>query len=354
MGLSAFVLFSSVAGVLGSPGQASYAAANAFMDAFAVYRRGLGLPAQSLAWGLWSSEAGGMGAGLAGSDVRRIAGTGMGTLSVAEGLALFDAAIGRSEPLLLPFPLDAAALREAGDHAPPLLSGLVAGTAPVTRAVAAQGESGSDLRETLRALPGEERESAVLALVRSEVATLLGHTDADAVAPDRAFSELGFDSLASVGLRNRLTLVTGLRLPATLVFDHPNARALSVYLAAELAPDDEADQGDGDEHGTEAEIREILRTIPLARLREAGLIESLLELADAAGPSDQGNDYGPGAEPAPTLIDEIDGMDADRLISLALQGSASGHDTEHPEYPDGHDGRHPGAGHTGDDTTREI
>ncbi|WP_371681558.1 SDR family NAD(P)-dependent oxidoreductase [Streptomyces sp. NBC_01276] len=228
--LSAFVLFSSAAGVFGAPGQAGYAAANAFLDALAQHRAAQGLSAVSLAWGLWA-EGGGMGGRLAGNDRQRITGSGVAALSAAEGLELFDLAGGLDEPLLVPARLDltpppGAAARTATP--PALLRGLVRG--PARRAAA-----------SAPATPRTEwTERQIAELVRTHVGSVLGHATAGAIDLGQAFTELGFDSLTAVELRNRLTTETGLRLSATLIFDYPTPAALVEHLRAgltEAAPD---------------------------------------------------------------------------------------------------------------------
>ncbi|MFD7932548.1 type I polyketide synthase, partial [Streptomyces sp. NPDC059742] len=232
--LDAFVLFSSAAGVFGGAGQANYAAANTFLDALAAHRRAQGLTATSLAWGLWTG-VGGMGGDLADGDRERINRGGIGVLAPETGLALFDAARRTDDPLLVPLPLDLAALRAQARTGlvPDLLRGLV--RVPARRA-AGQGATadGSALRTRLSALPAEEREAALLETVRAEVAAVLGHASTDEVPADRAFKELGFDSLTSVELRNRLGAAIGERLPATLVFDYPTPSALAAYLRTEV------------------------------------------------------------------------------------------------------------------------
>ncbi|PWW60494.1 polyketide synthase 12 [Actinokineospora spheciospongiae] len=227
--LAAFVLFSSAAGVLGTAGQGGYAAANAVVDAVAVRRRAAGLPAVSLAWGFWEQRTG-MTAHLTDSDVARMRREGVRPLTTEHGLALFDAALTATDPLLVPIDLDPTALRAQGSDLPAALRGLVR----ARRATASTAEAPSGLRARLAALPEAERGPAVLELVRERVAAVLGFAGAAAVEPDRAFKELGFDSLTAVELRNRLTAATERRLPATLVFDHPTPRALADHLAAEL------------------------------------------------------------------------------------------------------------------------
>ncbi|MEU8878292.1 type I polyketide synthase, partial [Streptomyces javensis] len=233
--LSAFVLFSSAAGVFGNPGQGNYAAANAFLDALAQHRRAQGLPAVSLAWGLWEDE-GGMAATLATADRQRMSRGSMGALSNAEGLALFDVAGLAGHAVLIPAALDIAALRaQSTAGVAPLLRGLI--RTPVRRA-AAGGGGGADeaagLAERLAGMSAAERDRFLLNLVCGQVATVLGYGGAAAVEPGAAFKELGFDSLTAVELRNRLGAATGLRLPATLIFDYPTPDALADHLRAEL------------------------------------------------------------------------------------------------------------------------
>ncbi|MEV0750513.1 SDR family NAD(P)-dependent oxidoreductase [Streptomyces sp. NPDC050273] len=230
--LSAFVLFSSVAGVLGNPGQANYAAGNAFLDALAVLRQGLGLPGQSLAWGLWA-DGDGMASGLDDTGLRRMSRSGVEPLLPGHALALLDEARQSDEALLLPVRLDLRALRSAEPPAP-ILSGLVRRKARAASAAAQEPRSG------LAALAPKERVRALLDLVRDRVASVLGHGSAADVEPDRAFTEIGFDSLTAMELRNQLASATGLRLPATLVFDHPNARAVAGHLDTLLAGDSTA------------------------------------------------------------------------------------------------------------------
>uniref|UniRef100_UPI0022B8F323 type I polyketide synthase n=1 Tax=Streptomyces sp. RPT161 TaxID=3015993 RepID=UPI0022B8F323 len=238
--LSGFVLFSSSSGVFGGPGQANYAAANAFLDALAQHRRSQGLPATALAWGLWG-ESGGMAATLDETDLRRLRRSGLPPLSTAEGLELFDLARTHTdEPQLVLMRVDVSALRvqAAAGAMSPLLRGLV--RTPMRRAAGGAGAGlggESALAQQLAGLTAPEQDRLLLDLVRTQVAAVLGYPGPATVESGRAFKELGFDSLTAVELRNLLGDATGLRLPATLVFDYPTSVALAEYLRTELLGD---------------------------------------------------------------------------------------------------------------------
>ncbi|WP_344126137.1 type I polyketide synthase, partial [Saccharopolyspora halophila] len=223
--LSAFVLFSSAAGVFGNAGQGNYASGNVFLDALAEHRLAEGLPAVSLAWGAWAQE--GM---LSPAESERMTRVGMPPLPVAEGLRLFDAAITGDQPVLVPAKLDLATMRTRGE-VPALLRGLVRTR---TRRTAAGSQTADTLIQRLTGLAEEDRQAAVLDLVRGRIAAVLGHAGGDEIDPARQFQDLGFDSLTAVELRNQLGAVTGLRLPATMVFDYPTPAALTAHLVDEL------------------------------------------------------------------------------------------------------------------------
>jgi pimaricinolide synthase PimS1 len=234
--LAAFVLFSSSAGLVDGAGQANYAAGNTFLDALAEHRREQGLPATSLAWGLWTGDGAalGMSAGLSEKDLSRIGRLGLAPLTASESLAALDAAIATGTPTVVPTRVDRVAL-SARDDVPALLRGLV--PANRRRIAAAAGELTPERQfaERFVSLSEADRDRAVLDLVRTHVAAVLGHDGPSAISPSRPFGEIGFDSLAAVELRNILDSVTGLRLPATLVFDHPTPRALAEYLVTRVA-----------------------------------------------------------------------------------------------------------------------
>jgi acyl transferase domain-containing protein/nucleoside-diphosphate-sugar epimerase/acyl carrier protein len=231
--LADFILFSATAGVLGTHGQAGYAAANTFLDGLARHRRTRGLPAVSLAWGLWA-ETSGLTGRLDDAYLARARRAGVRPMSTEDGLALFDAALATRVDRVVPVRLDTALLRdrEPGEILP-LLRALQRGRA--RRVVEAGSGATPALRDRILSLPPAERTAVLTDFVRAAAVAVLGLDDAGQVDPDRAFRELGFDSLTAVDLRNRLNAATGLRLPATLVFDHPTPARVAAHLAATLA-----------------------------------------------------------------------------------------------------------------------
>ncbi|MGV4989021.1 type I polyketide synthase [Streptomyces sp. NRAIS4] len=307
--LDAFVVYSSVSAVFMGAGSGSYAAANAFLDGLMAARRAAGLPGLSLAWGLWEQSSG-MAANtddLTRSRMSRRGGLQM--MSLAEGMELFDAALASEQSLLVPAKLDLRAVRAeaaASGGVPHMLRGLV-------RAGRQQAQTGSardgELLRRLTGLAAADQEKALVDLVRTQAAVVLGHAGPDGVRPDTAFKDTGFDSLTSVELRNRLREATGLKLPATLVFDYPNPQALARHLHTELFPDGTAAAPDVDE----ARLRHALASLPLARFRAAGLMDALVKLVAL----DDG-------EPATGALDDTDDekaiadLNVDDLVQLAL------------------------------------
>ncbi len=214
--LSAFVLFSSLAGVVGGGGQGSYAAANAYLDGLAEHRRSLGLPALSVAWGAWAGE--GMAAGGVHAE-------GVRPLAPQDALTALEQALGRDEPSVVVADVDWPVFAEqfTAGRPSPLLAEL---HAPATR------------RADLDGLTGTARRRALLDLVVRHAAAALGHSAPARLDPDRPFSDAGFTSLTSVELRNRLAAELGVALPAALVFEFPTARALAEHLADPDEPED--------------------------------------------------------------------------------------------------------------------
>ncbi|MFJ2899657.1 phosphopantetheine-binding protein, partial [Streptomyces sp. NPDC087218] len=220
----------------------NYAAANTFLDALAHHRHTQGLPATSIAWGLWS-ESSKMTGHLDETALNRLSRTGVVALSSEEGLALFDEALGLRRPLSVAMGMDLATLGERARAGllEPLFSGLVQQRAGASAARAASGPvrsvpSGVPLGERLAPLSSEERRNVLARLVRENVAAVLGHSTADSIGLEQPFKTLGFDSLSAVELRNRLGATTGHRLSPTLIFDHPTPNALVGHLDELLAP----------------------------------------------------------------------------------------------------------------------
>ncbi|WMF04528.1 type I polyketide synthase [Micromonospora robiginosa] len=305
--LDAFVLFASIAGVWGSGGQAGYAAGNAHLDALAARRHARGLAATSVAWGPWADG------GMATDDAQReLARRGLRAMAPADAVHAMRVAVGRGDATLTVVDVDWATFAPAyaSSRPRPFLADLPEARQAIRAAAEVPADGGAALRDQIRELSTEDRDRRLVELVRAEAAAVLGHGGPDRVKPRRAFKDLGFDSLTAVELRNRLNRATGLALPTTLVFDHPDPTALADHLRATLLPDA---SGTSAADPAETAVRQALATVPLARIREAGLLELLLGLADADGPA---------PEPDGAEVD-LDDLDTDTLIRLALDGSES-------------------------------
>ncbi|MFD8159758.1 type I polyketide synthase [Streptomyces malaysiensis] len=286
--LSAFVLFSSAAGTFGSSGQGNYAAANAYLDALAQHRAAQGLPATSLGWGMWSHDAG-MTAQLGDTDHRRLARDGLTALSAAEGMELFDTALRTGEPTVLPIKLDLGALRAqvATGSVPPPLRGLVPQPRqPRQQTRSAHGHDADTLTARLAGAGSADRQAILLDLVRQEAAYVLGYTSVGRIGPDAAFTDVGFDSLTVIELRDRLLARTALRLPATFAFDFPTPQTLADHLNTRLGADTTQDPVLAEV----ARLEELVAARPPGGAKDTGAAARLRALAvklsaDASGPA---------------------------------------------------------------------
>ncbi|HKB52294.1 MAG TPA: type I polyketide synthase, partial [Solirubrobacterales bacterium] len=309
--LSAFVAFSSAAATFGNPGQGNYAAANSFLDALAQRRRAEGLPAISIAWGLWETTSA-MTEDLGEVGRKRLERKGVGALTEEQGLALFDAALGADRSLAVAIRIQSQGLRSLASVGvlPPIFSGLI--RTPRRRAA----EASSALREHLATLSGEERERALLELVRSQVAAVLGHESADEIGPGKAFQDLGFDSLSAVELRNRLAMVIDMTLPPTLVIDYPTTTELSAFLHSEM---------DTTAEPTPTGISAGKAFLPLLEAaRRQGKFGEFTNLITAAANLRPTFDSPLSAGVSPKAIELADGAEAPSLILLSSVVATSG------------------------------
>ncbi|WP_437805995.1 type I polyketide synthase [Sorangium sp. So ce1078] len=286
--LSAFVLFSSLAGVLGASGQSNYAAANVFLDALAHHRRARGLPATSLAWGTWAERAG-MTAHLGDAAVARMTRGGIAPLSSDEGLALLDAALLRHDAALVPARFEIAALSSLAEQAayalPPMLRGLVRAHQGARRPAADGASAVSMLKQHLARLGETERMGVLLDVIRAEVATVLGLAPHD-IPADQSLLELGLDSLMATDLRQRLSARLGTRLPATLLFQFPTAQKAAASILHQLDPELGTPEGPGAEHTAQTMASAHPDTPPGAD--PGNPLAALLKQAGELGQFDQG------------------------------------------------------------------
>ncbi|WP_369829701.1 SDR family NAD(P)-dependent oxidoreductase [Mycobacterium sp. E2479] len=305
--LSAFVAFSSMAGIVGAPGQGNYAAANSFLDALAAHRRAHGLPGLSVAWGMWE-EISTMTRDLGDRDKARMSRAGLSALSTMQALELLDAALLTEHPMVVGTRLDRAALAHHSDTLPPLLSQLA--SRPARRVLEhTDMVSLTGLRARLEGMTPEQRRAELIELVCTNAATVLGHSTADVNAGD-AFQDLGFDSLTAVELRNRLKIATGLTLSPTLIFDQPTPSALAEHLDAQLttsAPEGQPPDRVTRFNGIARELQALLNQPDLSPGDRAQLITRLESLLSSVT----------GTSPAPLLLHPEDAFDDD--ISTATE-----------------------------------
>ncbi|SCD92466.1 pimaricinolide synthase PimS2/candicidin polyketide synthase FscD [Streptomyces sp. SolWspMP-5a-2] len=313
--LEVFALFSSASAAVGNPGQGTYAAANAVLDALAERRRAEGLPATSVAYGAWGGE--GMADGVRAAALARR--TGIRPLDPDLAVLALRQVVTGTDPVAVVADVDPERFVRAFTSVRPssLLAEMPAHAALTAAPTGDTGPSATGLRERLARLPEGRRAPSVLTLVRERAAEVLGHTGTDQVGPDKAFRDLGFDSLGAVELRNQLGAATGLTLSATLVFDHPTPAALAGHILGQLLPDGAGAPAGGDE---ERAVRAALAAVPMDRLRESGLLDRLLELAGQHPASgDQDTAATDGDDDASDA--SIDAMEIDDLVQAALNGN---------------------------------
>ena len=314
--LDMFVVFSSVAGVWGGGGQGAAGAASAFLDALVERRRARGLRATSLAWGVIDE----MGVAADPAVQEQLRRRGVLPIAPESAVAVLSAAVRHDDAVVAVADIEWSAFVPAftSSRPSPLLGDLPAVKRVVEAAVpsADEEEAGSQLVRSLAIASEADQKRILMKLVRERSAEALGHTGLEEVKPQRAFQEIGFDSLAAVALRNDLAAAVGVRLPATLIFDYPTPEALVEYLRGELVGNADGEvEGDEDEE----DVRRVLASVPLSRFREAGVLDTLLSLVRSeAAVSESG--------PAPTaddVLDLIDAMDVADLVQRALGGTQS-------------------------------
>ncbi|MFI7601021.1 type I polyketide synthase [Actinoplanes sp. NPDC049681] len=304
--LDAFVLFSSIAGIWGGGGQATSGAANAVLDALADRLRAQGIPAMSIAWGALSET-------MDEATLTQLRRRGVIPMTSETALAALARAAHGDEASVVVADMDWSAFIPpfTSVRPSPFFADLPEAAAAIEAAQPSgdPGDSASSLVSSLRAAAEAEQERILLRLVRSQASAVLGHGSADGIAPAQAFQEVGFDSLAAVNFRNSLITATGLRLPATLIFDYPTPQALVGYLRAELLG------ADDDLTAREDDVRRILASVPFERFKEAGVLDVLLGLADGEAAAATDGDDPPGE----AVDDElIDALDVSSLIERAL------------------------------------
>jgi acyl transferase domain-containing protein/thioesterase domain-containing protein/acyl carrier protein len=318
MEISQFLVFSSVAGLIGSAAQANYAAANGFLDALAAYRQAEGLPATSLAWGGWAQETSLLDS-LGEVDVARIQRSGFTPIFPEHGLDLFDFARTLGEPLLAPVGFDRLALRAQADVGmlPALLSRLAG-------ASVAQDAQARSLETLLEGVPGGQRQDVVLDLVRDHAAAILGHGSKDDVGPDLVLQELGFDSLSTVELRNRLATATGISVPILALADHPTPRGIAQYLLTQLDTDSEDGVNTGDGHPRTDVYRDISFVTLLGEARDRGSLDDFVELLTMASQFHTVLDRSSGNGGGPHAVRLSNGAELPSLALIPSVGPMSG------------------------------
>ncbi|MER6175939.1 type I polyketide synthase [Streptosporangium sp. NPDC001681] len=312
--LEMFVFFSSIAGLLGSPGQGNYGAANAYLDGLAAYRRARGLSAVSVAWGLWESDTGMTGT-MTAVDHDRILRSGIEALSDEDGLRLFDAVLTAGPALLGAMRVNVPALRRGSPR--PAWNGIVR---PPNRRTIVTGASEAGTAGSLRRQFAELDEAGQVRLientVRSHAAAVLGHSDPSVVDPNREFLQSGFDSLSAMELRNRLNQVTGLKLASMAVFESRTPARLADLVRRAMVEQPDAsvtrtDVSTMDHHGDDLVFSLVRQAVDAGKVTEAfGLMRAVADLRPSfASVADLGS--------LPTPMTLAEGPSGVRLIALS-------------------------------------
>ncbi|MGW0738255.1 SDR family NAD(P)-dependent oxidoreductase [Streptomyces sp. NPDC002851] len=325
--LAAFVLYSGAAGVLGTAGQSTYAAANTALDALAAYRRGQGLPGLSLSWGLWEQTGTGLTAHLGQAELARLARRGIAPLPVATGMGLLDQALRGQDSHLVPAVLDLAAVQreaEKDGELPALFRALV--PPRLRRKAGRAGDAPASLSDELAALPEERRAQRVQQVVLNELAAVLGISDTATLEPHQVLKGLGLDSLMAVELRRRLAAATGTSLPATLVFDYPTPGALTKLVTERLGiGTNTAARQSVSPDSPPAVLEWVLERLSADQLHRSGLLDMLVDLANRESGSGDGTAGTSGATPssaAPGLEERsVDDINAELNAFLEAAGA---------------------------------
>ncbi|MDR7303664.1 type I polyketide synthase [Haloactinomyces albus] len=313
--LAAFILYSSATGTLGNPGQANYAAANTFLDALAHHRHTHGLPATSLAWGLWT-ESSTLTEGLRTHDITRIRRSGLTPLTNHDGLTLFDTALHHNQPYLFASHLDRQQLRhQANTNTLPTILTNLAPHQPTNQhhTKPHTASNSRTLTEQLAELDPTAQHELLRTTLQTHIAAVLALPDPNTIDVSQGLMEMGFDSLTAVELRNRLNTATGLRLPSTFALNYPTADAMSDYLATELCAPTTGDTAE--ESADDEKVRTTIATIPVERIRESGLLEPLMKLAEQTEESDN--------QHVAERSGQIASADVDALIKMAFSQNDS-------------------------------